>query len=95
MRSADLFGKIRTHEQLQRELDRLVDAWCEERQLEALRLLLPVWPLHSALTDGLGDLMMALRRIENSANLKPEHRESVHFAAEFVTGLVHARLDDS
>ncbi len=95
MRSSELFGTVRTHEELRKVLDHLVDSWCEERQLNALRLLLPVWPLHSTLTDGLGDLMLALRTIENSVNLKPEHRDSVHAAAEYVTGLVHARLDDS
>jgi len=88
MRSSELFGSIRTHEQLHKVLDHLIDSWCEQRQLEALRFLLPVWPVHSPLTDGWGDLMVALRRIENSVELKPEHRDSVHSAAEYVTGLV-------
>ena len=92
MRSSELFGTVRTHQELQKVLDRLIDAWCQERKLDGLRLLLPVWPLHSALTDGWGDLMVALRAIENSADLKPEHRGLVHSAAEYVTGLVHARL---
>ncbi len=92
MRSSELFGSVRTSDQLARVLNRLVDSWCQERQLDALRLLLPVWPLHSPLTDGWGDLMVALRTIENSANLKPEERDSVHSAAEFVTGMVHARI---
>ena len=95
MRSSEIFGTVRTHGQVQKMLDHLVDSWCEQRQLGALRLLLPVWPLHSTLTDGLGDLMLALRTIENSINLEPEHRDAVHAAAEYVTGLVHARLDDS
>ena len=94
MRSSELFGAIRTHEHLRNVLDHLVDAWCAERHLAALRLLLPVWPPHSPLTDGVGDLMLALRIIENSVSLKPEHRNSVHAAAEYVTGLVHERLDE-
>jgi hypothetical protein len=50
--------------------------------------------LRSALTDAWGELMVALRAIENSTNLKPEHRESVHAAAEYVAGIVHGRLQE-
>src|SRR5262249_15521127 len=92
MRSSQLFGSIRSHEQLKQALDRLIDDWCEARQLDALRRLLPVWPLHSPLTDGFGDLMVALQTIEHSVQLKADHRETVHAAAQFVTGLVHHRL---
>jgi hypothetical protein len=79
--------------QLEKILDQLVEAWCDERQLDWLRILLPAWPLHSAHTDGWGDLMVALRTIENSTALKADHRNAVHAAAECVTRLVHERLD--
>jgi hypothetical protein len=92
MKSSELFGRIRTHEQLTKTLDQLIDSWCQERHLDGLRLLLPVWPLHTPLTDGWGDLMVALRAIENAPTLKPDQRDAVHAAAEYVTGIVHTRL---
>lgn len=92
MKSSELFGSVRTHEQLAKTLDQLIDSWFQERHLDALRRLLPVWPLHTTLTDGWGDLMVALRAIENTATLKPDERDAVHAAAEYVTGIVHARL---
>jgi hypothetical protein len=36
---------------LSERIDRLVDNWCGERHLDALRILLPVWPPVSPLTD--------------------------------------------
>jgi hypothetical protein len=92
MRPSELFGSVRTQDQLERVINHLIDSWCQDRKLDALRVLLPVWPLHSPLTDGWGDLMVALRTIENSGNLKLDERDSVHSAAEYVTAIVHSRI---
>ena len=41
----------------------LVDAWCDRRCLNALRLALRGYPLSSPLTDGWGDLLLALQDV--------------------------------
>jgi hypothetical protein len=95
VRSSELFGSVRTYDQLARVLNDLIDSWCQNRQLDALRLLLPVWPLQSGpLTDDWGQLVVALRAIENSGTLQPDERDSVHSAAEYVTRLLHSRIDN-
>jgi len=48
---------------LLKRVDSLCNAWCERRCLGALRYLLPAWPLTSPLTDGWGELGIALQNI--------------------------------
>jgi hypothetical protein len=45
------------------ELEKLVDAWCERRQLQLLRTILAAYPRVSGLTDEWGDLITALKTI--------------------------------
>jgi len=45
-----LFGTIRL----------LIDAWCDRRCLRALRAILRGYPMTSPLTDGWGELLLAL-----------------------------------
>src|SRR5437899_7734079 len=52
VKSTALFGSIRTTERLGRVLEGLIDGWCAHRSVAPLRALLPVWPLHTPLTDG-------------------------------------------
>jgi len=44
-------------------LQGLVDAWCDRRCLKALRAVLRGYPLSSPLTDGWGELLLALQDV--------------------------------
>jgi hypothetical protein len=50
-------------EDFDKELGKLIDAWCERRELRLLRTILPVYPRVSGLTDEWGDLVSALKTI--------------------------------
>jgi hypothetical protein len=52
-----------TPQQLLAQVDCLCNAWCDRRCLQALRCLLPAWPLSSPLTDGWGELGIALKNV--------------------------------
>jgi hypothetical protein len=45
------------------ELDKLIDAWCERRELTLLRTILPAYPRVSGLTDEWDNLAAALKTI--------------------------------
>jgi hypothetical protein len=49
--------------QLFERLDWLVAAWCDRRCLKALRAILQGYPMSSPLTDGWGDLLIALQNV--------------------------------
>lgn len=51
--NAQLFSSIQT----------LVEGWCDRRCFKALRAILPGYPLSSPLTDGWGDLLIALKNV--------------------------------
>jgi hypothetical protein len=44
-------------------LERLIDAWCERRDLRPLAILLPAYTSNNGLTDGWAGLMDALRTL--------------------------------
>ncbi len=44
-------------------IDALCSGWCDRRCLTALRHLLPAWPVTSPLTDGWGELRIALQNV--------------------------------
>ncbi len=48
-------------------IDGLVDAWCDRRELRALREILSGWPLTSGLTDDYAQLLEALRSLRGIA----------------------------
>lgn len=50
-------------EDFDKELGKLVDAWCERRELRLLKTILPAYPRMSGLTDEWGDLATALKTI--------------------------------
>lgn len=73
-------------------LDNLVDRWCERRALLPLRVLLPVYPLGNALTDGLADLHEALREVENlREELNPAEQELVTYARRITQTILDER----
>jgi hypothetical protein len=52
-----------SREHLFDSLRRLVEAWCDRRCLRALRAVLRGYPLTSPLTDGWGELLLALQDV--------------------------------
>jgi len=66
-------------EQFFQTLQRLVDAWCDRRALQALRYILRGYPLSSPLTDGWAELMAALKDVRACARdeVTPEELRSI------------------
>jgi hypothetical protein len=54
---------IENNEQLFARIQKLVEAWCDRRCFGALRRILPAYPLSSPLTDGWGELLVALQDV--------------------------------
>lgn len=52
---------------LTERIDRMVDAWCGARHVDALRILLPCWPPVSPLTDELARVHEALKAVGERA----------------------------
>jgi hypothetical protein len=44
-------------------VDSLIDGWCERRELGALRILLPAYPMAMGLNDDVHELRAALRHV--------------------------------
>ena len=68
---------IENNEQLFSKIQKLVEAWCDRRCLIALRQILPGYPLTSPLTDGWGELLIALKNVSAFArytNSKPVNK---------------------
>ena len=87
MKSAEVFGTVRTRVHLQRTLDGLLEGWCRRHCCDGLRLVLPVWPLVSPLTDGRGALLRALHQIEvlpMTANQQQAVRDATRFIEQVV-----------
>jgi len=51
------------------DVSRLIDAWCDRRELRALARLLPAWLDNNGLTEGWSDVLDALRTIRADGGL--------------------------
>lgn len=58
----------RAPEELSRDVERLVFAWCDRRCFRALRAILQGWPVSSGLTDDWGALLDALEKVRAFAS---------------------------
>lgn len=72
------------------ELNELVDAWCERRQLKLLRTILVAYPIVNGLTDEWGELMKALKtiRVQYSPQLENDELDRVIRLLHFAEGMV-------
>jgi hypothetical protein len=70
-----------SNEQLFQEVRGLVETWCDRRALRALRHILHGYPVASPLTDGLAELMIALKNVRA-------------FAAEEITAEKLSTIDE-
>ena len=72
-------------------IHRLVEAWCDRRCFGALKSILPAYPLSSPLTDGWGELLIALQDVRAFAReeLTPEERKTVDDCIRAVENSLH------
>jgi hypothetical protein len=78
-------------EQLFQNIRGLVEAWCDRRCLRALRAILRGYPLTSPLTDGWGELLIALQDVRAFARdeLTADERTAVEDCIRVVDRVVH------
>jgi hypothetical protein len=60
-------------------ISELLDAWCERRNYALLRSVLTVWP-HNGLTDGIAELVQALKGIRRSDLMTECERDKINQA---------------
>jgi len=77
--------------ELSQTLQRLVEAWCDRRALQALRCILRGYPLSNPLTDGWADLMTSLKDVSAFARdeITPEELKSVDECVRVIERVVH------
>lgn len=78
-------------QELFQTLQKLVDAWCERRALQALRYILQGYPLVNPLTDGWADLLRALQDVRAFAReqIMPEELKSVDECIRVIDRVIH------
>ncbi len=64
-----------TLEEINAEARRLVEAWCDRRCFNALRLALSGWPLPNHLTDGWAPFMDAMKNVRAMARAELTEEE--------------------
>ena len=82
---------IENNEQLFASIQKLVEAWCDRHCLGALRRILPGYPLSSPLTDGWGDLLIALQNVRAFARneLTADEQEVLEECIRAVDSAIH------
>jgi hypothetical protein len=82
---------IENNEQLFASIQKLVEAWCDRHCLGALRRILPGYPLTSPLTDGWGELLIALQNVRAFARneLTDDEQEVLEECIRAVDSAVH------
>ena len=82
---------IENNEQLFASIQNLVEAWCDRHCLGALRRILPGYPLTSPLTDGWGELLIALQNVRAFARneLTDDEQEVLEECVRAVDSAVH------
>ena len=82
---------IENNEQLFASIQKLVEAWCDRHCLGALRRILPGYPLTSPLTDGWGELLIALQNVRAFARneLTADEQEVLEECIRAVDSVVH------
>ena len=80
-----------TQEQVLREIEHLVECWCDRRALRPLRYILNAYPLSSGLTDEWGQLLDALKSIkaQSRTDLRNEELEKVSELIISVNNIVY------
>lgn len=66
-------------EDILNRVNNLVDAWCERRNIIALKYVLQGWPLAQGLTDEWVNLLESLKMVRDwgSSSVTPEESETI------------------
>jgi hypothetical protein len=72
-------------------LSRLIDAWCDRRELGALAEMLPAYTSNNGLTDGWAAVMDALRVLRTKRGLPSEERAEIERLVVLVEAMVYRR----
>jgi hypothetical protein len=82
---------IENNEQLFASIQKLVEAWCDRHCLGALRRILPGYPPTSPLTDGWGELLIALQNVRAFARneLTADEQEVLEECIRAVDSAIH------
>ena len=70
-------------------LDRLIDRWCERRDLGPLAVLLPAYTSNNGLTDGWAGVMEALRTLRGSRRLPDDEHAEIERLVVIVERMVY------
>jgi hypothetical protein len=70
-------------------LGRLIDAWCERRELRPLALILPAYTSNNGLTDGWASLMEALHDLRARGGLREAEQAEVEQLVSVVEQMVY------
>ena len=70
-------------------LARLIDAWCERRELGALAVLLPAYTSNNGLTDGWAGVMDALHTLRGSRRLPGDELRQIDVLTVLVERMVY------
>jgi hypothetical protein len=70
-------------------LERLIDAWCERRELRPLALLLPAYTSNAGLTDDWTRLMEALRDLRARGRLPEAEQAKIERLVPIVEAMVY------
>lgn len=62
-------------------IDRLIDSWCGERHVDALRILLPGWPVAMNLTDEWARVFESLKAVREHATARFTEAEKTELDA--------------
>lgn len=83
--------KIMNDQDFDSDLDSLVDAWCERRQLKPLSIILRVYPRVSGLTDEWAELASALKtiRVQHSNLLESDELNKVVELQQFAENVIY------
>lgn len=75
-----------------RDIRSLIEAWCDRRCLHALATLLPAYTSFNGMTDGWGELLVALKNLPSSKDaLAEDERETVADLKQAAEKAVHGR----
>jgi hypothetical protein len=66
-----------TLKQINEQIERLVHAWCDRRELIGLAALLPSWIQNNGLTDGWQELAAELRHASNLRHLPDGEQDTL------------------
>ncbi len=75
------------------KMNSLIDNWCEKRNYNCLRVILPVYPLVNGLTDDWESLQSCLKDIRNNYSdfLLKNENDDIQECINYISGILRNR----